>query len=249
MLGSDIMSYNITINDFEGPMDLLLHLIKKSDIDICDIKIEEITKQYLDFINEMERLDLNIASEYLTMAAELIEIKSSMLLPKKNTEEVEEEEDPRELLIKRLIEYKQYKELTSTFQELEKERKKIFTKLPDNLDEFKQENEKLNFGDIDLNDLMNAFEKFLERKKKEEPLNTKITKREYSVGARSTEIKGILKKKKKVEFEELFEVFTKDYVVVTFLSILSLARKQELKIEQEDNFGKIIISECLEGSE
>ena len=248
MLGSDIMSYNITINDFEGPMDLLLHLIKKSDIDICDIKIEDITKQYLDFINEMERLDLNVASEYLTMAAELIEIKSSMLLPKKNTEEIEEE-DPRELLIKRLIEYKQYKELTGTFQELEKERKKIFTKLPDSLEEYKQENEKLNFGDIDLNDLMNAFERFLERKKKEEPLNTKITKREYSVGARSVEIKDILKKKKKMEFEELFEVFTKDYVVVTFLSILSLARKQELKIEQEDIFGKIIISECLEGSE
>lgn len=236
------MDYKIMINDFEGPMDLLLHLIKKSDIDICDISIEQITKQYLDYINEMEKMDLDIASEYLIMAAELLEIKSSILLPKQAIDEDEYEEDPREKLIRRLLEYKQYKEMTSEFKKLEEERKQLFSKEPSDLRKFKKESEEIDLGDIGINDLLNAFNNFLERKKLEQPLNTKITKREYSVSERSTEIKNLLKQKKKVDFEELFEELNKDYVVVTFLSILTMAKKQELMIKQEDNFGKISLS-------
>ena len=241
------MDYKIMINEFEGPMDLLLHLIKKSDINICDISIEEITKQYLDYINEMEKLDLDIASEYLIMAAELIEMKSSILLPKQEIEEDEYEEDPREKLIRRLIEYKQYKEKLPEFKQLEMDRKQVFSKDPSDLSHFKIVEENIDLGDIDIEDLMNAFNKFLERKKLEQPLNTKITKKEYSVGERSTEIKNILKQKKKIEFEELFEEVNKDYIVVTFLSILTLAKKQELKITQDNNFSKIILS--LRGEE
>ncbi len=241
------MDYKIMINEFEGPMDLLLHLIKKSDINICDISIEEITKQYLDYINEMEKLDLDIASEYLIMAAELIEMKSSILLPKQEIEEDEYEEDPREKLIRRLIEYKQYKEKLPEFKQLEMDRKQVFSKDPSDLSHFKIVEENIDLGDIGIEDLMNAFNKFLERKKLEQPLNTKITKKEYSVGERSTEIKNILKQKKKIEFEELFEEVNKDYIVVTFLSILTLAKKQELKITQDNNFSKIILS--LRGEE
>lgn len=236
------MDYKIMINEFEGPMDLLLHLIKKSDIDICDISVEEITKQYLDYIKEMEKLDLDIASEYLIMAAELIEIKSSILLPKQTIDEDEYEEDPREKLIKRLIEYKQYKEMMPEFKQMEIDRKQMYSKDPSDLSNFKTIDENIDLGDIGLNDLMEAFNKFLERKKLEQPLNTKITKKEYSVGERSSEIKNILKTKKKVEFEELFEEVNKDYVVVTFLSILVMAKKQELKITQDNNFSKIILS-------
>lgn len=236
------MEYKIMINEFEGPMDLLLHLIKKSDIDIYDIKIEQITKQYLNYINEMEQLDLNIASEYLVMAAELIEMKSSMLIPKNNIDEDEFEEDPRENLIKRLIEYKQYKEITSEFKLLEIDRKQYLTKVPNSLKEYETEDKKQDYGDVDINDLLNAFQKFLERKKDEEPIITKITKKEYSVGTRSMEIKEVLKKKKEMDFEELFEVVTRDYVIVTFLSILSLAKKQEIDIKQIGNFGRIILS-------
>ena len=241
------MDYKIMINEFEGPMDLLLHLIKKSDINICDISIEEITKQYLDYINEMEKLDLDIASEYLIMAAELIEMKSSILLPKQEIEEDEYEEDPREKLIRRLIEYKQYKEKLPEFKQLEMDRKQVFSKDPSDLSHFKIVEENIDLGDIGIEDLMNAFNKFLERKKLEQHLNTKITKKEYSVGERSTEIKNILKQKKKIEFEELFEEVNKDYIVVTFLSILTLAKKQELKITQDNNFSKIILS--LRGEE
>lgn len=241
------MDYKIMINEFEGPMDLLLHLIKKSDINICDISIEEITKQYLDYINEMEKLDLDIASEYLIMAAELIEMKSFILLPKQEIEEDEYEEDPREKLIRRLIEYKQYKEKLPEFKQLEMDRKQMYSKDPSDLSHFKIVEENIDLGDIGIEDLMNAFSKFLERKKLEQPLNTKITKKEYSVGERSTEIRNILKQKKKIEFEELFEEVNKDYIVVTFLSILTLAKKQELKITQDNNFSKIILS--LRGEE
>lgn len=237
------MDYKITIDAFEGPMDLLLHLIKTSDIDIYDIELEEITKQYLSYIEAMEEMNLNIASEYLIVAAELIEMKSAMLLPKKKIDEEDTyEEDPREQLIKRLIAYKQYKEITSEFKELEIERKQYLTKLPNNLSEFKEENTPMNFGEVGLSDLLYAFQKFLERKQEEKPIHTKITKKEYSVHVRSNEIRSMLRKKKKIEFEELFEIVTKDYVVVTFLSILDLAKKQELEIKQENNFSKIILS-------
>lgn len=235
------MDYKVTINDFEGPMDLLLHLIKKEDVDIRDISIEEITKQYLDFINQMEEMNLNVASEYLIMAAELLEIKSAILLPRKETL-LEEEEDPRENLINRLIEYKRYKEVTGEFKELEENRKNYFTKSVEDLSSYRSEDEELDLGDVDLDKLLDAFSKFLARKQEEKPLNTKISTKEYSVKERSDEIRTILRKKKNVNFEELFEVYKKDYVVVTFLSILNLARKQELEIKQEDNFDKIYLS-------
>lgn len=235
------MEYKIMINEFEGPMDLLLHLIKKSDIDIFDIKIDEITNQYLDYLHAMQEMDLNIASEYLTMAAELIELKSGMLLPKPQIEDDEFEEDPRESLIQRLLAYKQYKEVTGDFRALEEDRRQYYTKEVSDLREYATNDNEIHMGDVSLEDLAAALQKFLERKALDKPLNTKITKKEYSVTVRSQEIRNVLKKKKKVNFEELFDIYSKDYVVVTFLSILDLARKQELKIVQEDNFDQIMI--------
>ena len=235
------MDYKITINDFEGPMDLLLHLIKTNDVDIRDISIEQITKQYLDFINKMEEMNLNVASEYLIIAAELLEIKSSILLPRK--EKLEEiEEDPKEQLINRLIEYKKYKEITNDFKKLEEDRKKYFTKSVENLSLYRNEEEQLDLGDVDLDQLLEVFQKFLIRKEEEKPLNTKISKKEYSVKDRSEEIRKILKNKKRIDFEELFEIHKKDYIIVTFLSILSMARKQEITIKQDDNFDNIYLT-------
>lgn len=233
------MEYTVTIDNFEGPLDLLLHLIKQSDIDICDISILDITKQYMDYIYKMEELNLNIASEYLIMAAELLEMKSNMLLPKPKVESDEYEEDPRENLIKRLLEYQSYKNITEEFKELELLRKDYFTKEPSDLSEFKSHEEITDKGNV--NDLLMAFQKFLERKELEKPLNTKIATKEYSVSVRSLEIRKILKEKKKLYFEELFEDFNKNYIVVTFLSILDLARKQEITIEQDKNFEKIYL--------
>lgn len=233
------MDYKIMIDEFEGPMDLLLHLIKKENIDIIDISIEAITKQYLDYIEQMENLNLDIASEYLIMAAELLEIKSSKLLPKKNDEE--EEEDLEANFINRLIEYKQYKEVTEQFKELEETRKEIYTKIPDSLNQYKEDS-KIDLGDTTIDDLVNAFSKFLNRKEMEKPLNTKITAKEYNIDERSYEIKKILKKNKRMNFRELFDVYRRDYVVITFLSILSMAKKQEIDIKQDNNFKDIYIS-------
>ena len=234
------MNYQISIPEFEGPLDLLLHLIKESNISIFDISIDEITKQYLSYINKMEEMNLNIASEYLVMAAELIEMKSRILLPKNNMDEDEYEEDPKEQLINRLLEYEKYKNITKTFKELENFRKEVYTKDPDNLLEYQDSQENIDYG-VNLDDLLNAFSKFLSEKELDKPLNTKITNKEYSIGKRSVEIRDIIRKKKKVEFKDLFDNYSKNYIVVTFLAILNLTRKQEIEIEQENNFKNIYI--------
>ena len=131
MNGCENMNYKIMIHEFEGPLDLLLHLIKESDIEILDISVEEITKQYMDYIDAMEELNLNIASEYLVMAAELLEMKSIELLPRKKQElEDDYEEDPKARLIERLLEYKRYKEVTPELKELEENRKQVYTTEP-----------------------------------------------------------------------------------------------------------------------
>lgn len=233
------MDYKIMIDEFEGPMDLLLHLIKKDNIDIIDISIEKITKQYLDYIEEMENLNLDIASEYLIMAAELLEIKSSKLLPKQENDEVEEDLEAN--FINRLIEYKQYKEITQQFKELEENRKEVYTKIPDSLNEYKQ-NSTIDLGNTTIADLISAMNNFLSRKELEKPLNTKITTKEYNIDERSYEIRKILKKNKKMNFKELFDVYRKDYIVVTFLAILSMAKKQEIEIKQDNNFNDIYLS-------
>ena len=236
-----LMKYEININEFQGPLDLLLHLIKQDNISIYEISIDKITKQYLDYIEKMEELNLDIASEYLVMAAELIEMKSSYLLPKKEESVDEYEEDPKEQLINRLLEYEKYKNMTDTFKDLEEFRQEVYTRTPDTLIEFKDDKE-IDYG-VDINDLLEAMCKFLDQKELDKPLNTKITNKEYSVSKRSLEIRNILKKKKKVNFKELFEVYTKEYIVITFLSILSMTRNHEIIIEQEKNFKDIIIKE------
>lgn len=235
------MDYSIKIDEFEGPLDLLLHLIKEDNIDIYNISIDKITKDYLDYINKMEELNINVASSYLVMAAELMEIKSKSLLPsvKKENEE-EEEEVSREKLINKLIEYKKYKEVTSSFKELEKIRKEIYIKAPENIKNYIDE-KIVNDSDIGVLDLLDAFSMFLERKRLEKPLNTKITNKEYSVRERKSSIRNILKSKKKVEFTELFTEYNKSYIVVTFLSVLEMTKDNEIDIKQENNFSKIFI--------
>lgn len=233
------MDYCFTIDKFSGPLDLLLHLIKQSNISIYEIKIEEITEQYLNYIKCMEQLNLNIASSYLVMAAELIEMKASYLLPRKEEVSDDYEEDPKENLIKRLVEYQNYKDITSKFHELELERQDYFTKLPSDL-----ENYELSSGlneEIGLDNLINAFEKFLKRKEEQKPLNTKITTKEYSITKRTKEILQIIKDKKKTKFSELFEVRNRSYVIVTFLSILVLAKNKEIVIKQDSNFEDIFL--------
>ena len=235
------MDYSIKITDFEGPLDLLLHLIKENNIDIYDISIDEITHQYLDYINKMQELNINVASSYLVMAAELMEIKSKSLLPNQNKEEnSDNEEVSKDNLIKKLIEYKKYKEVTKEFKELEELRQEIYIKAPESVNDYITEHIYKN-DDVSVSDLVLAFKKFLERKEMEKPLSTKVTNREYSVRERKSNILKLLKDKKKMEFTELFDEYNKSYVVVTFLSILEMTKEETINLKQEHNFGQIFI--------
>lgn len=230
------MYMKLIIDDFEGPMDLLLHLIKEKKMDIFNLKLEVVIDAYLKFIEEMEEMNLNIASSYLVMASELIEIKSRLLLPR--CKEEDEEETLEKEFVNRLIEYQKYKDISNEFKKMESERKNIYTKLPDSLSEYKDE-KVFNNGEVTLNDLVDAFNKFLERKKEEEPLETKITKKELSVDNRIASIRNYMKNNKKVNFFDLFDILNKEYLVVTFLAILEMAKNSEILIKQEDNFGNI----------
>lgn len=238
------MNY-IKINEFEGPLDLLLHLIKKSEVEIWDISITDVTNQYLNYITAMEELNLTIASEYLVMAAELIELKSRMLLPKPKKEEDDEEEliDPKEALIQRLLEYKKYKEITPYFKELEEKRSEMYTKLPENLKQYSEEEILTPDDDVSPELLLEAFKKFLERKKLDQPLKTKITRKEITIESRVDYIKTKLKGSKPIKFENLFEVVSKEYIITTFLALLELVKEKQITLIQEHNFNDIYVSE------
>lgn len=233
------MNYKFKINDFEGPLDLLLYLVKDAKMDIFNIEIVKLTDQYLQFINEMEELSLIIASEYLTLAAELIYLKSKSLLP--NMEKEEEDntfEEEKNDLQNRLIEYEKYKKMVDELKKLEDKRKEIYTKIPSNLKEYKTNEIKLN-EDISLKQLLDAFESFLERQKLNEPISAKITNTEISIDERILGIKKLLNIKKRIEFTELFDELNKPYIIITFLSILEMAKKHQLKLTQDNNFDKI----------
>ena len=232
------MEIEFRINDFEGPLDLLLHLIKESKMDIMNIEIESITKQYVEFLEKQEKMNLEVSSEYLVLASELIEIKSKLLLPNNKMDE-EDEVDPREDLINRLLEYQAYKDITKVLQEKELLRKDIFTKSPENFNNYVEEVHEIH-SDVTLDDLILAFQKYYQRKLDSKPLKTKVTINEISVSSRRSEIKHLLKKKKKMSFFELFPIVTKEYIVATFLAILEMAKSREIKITQEENFDDII---------
>ena len=235
------MTYNICINDFEGPLDLLLHLVKESKMDIYEINIHDIIDQYLDFIHNLEEKNIDVASEYLVMAAELIHLKSKLLVNRQDEEEttddftINSEEDLRN----KIAEYEKYKKVTEDFKELEEKRSEVYTKLPESLREYVDNT--IEKGEFDISELFNAYKQFLERQQLTKPLNTKITHREPSVSDKIKDIRSILKKRKRVNFLELFTEITKENVVVTFLSILEMTKNDEIKLTQEDNFSPIMI--------
>jgi len=230
--------YDTKIDAFEGPLDLLLHLIKEAKLDIHEIKISQITEQYLDYIKNMQDLRLEIASEYLVMAANLILIKSKKLLPK---EEVvidgEYEEDPEAELMRRLLEYQMYKESLGEFRRLEDLRGQFYTKPAMDFSEY-MGNITLNLN-YDTSELILAFEKLLRRQRLETPIPTTIVAEKITVSQRIESIRQELESHGQVKFSQLFNRFEKEYVVVTFLALLELAKNKEISITQqadEDDF-------------
>ena len=235
---------NVEINNFNGPLDLLLHLIRSNKMDIYDIDIELITKEYIDYINNNKNLTIDACSEYLVMASELIHLKSKLLLHRDDEDNDDEYEiNTEDELRERLLEYQKIKDMAGDFRVLEEKRSYVYTKLPSNLNEFRNET-KLNTN-ITLNDLLNAFEEFLKRQKLQEPKTTTVTKKEISLESRCIMIRNIIKERGKINFLDLFDNISKPYVIVTFLSILDLSKKSEIVITQDKNFGDIYLEGCM----
>lgn len=243
------MDYQFKINDFEGPLDLLLHLIKEQKVDIFDVSIYELCQQYLSFIEETKLINLEIASEYLVMACTLLEIKSKMLLPKPEVEiDDEYEENTREQLINRLIEYKKYKEVTQALKELNDSRSMVYTKPLEDLSRYKSESSNIDLPNgVEVYDLIKSLEKMYQRLKIQKPLNTTLEHREISIEQRATslleQIKGSGKNKQSLLV--FIDIPEKRYLIITFLAALDLAKNQKIKMTQDDNFSDIYVSEVV----
>jgi segregation and condensation protein A len=225
---------------FEGPLDLLLYLIRKDHIDIHNIPIARILEQYLQYLDLMRMLDINIASEYLVMAATLMHIKSRELLPQSEGQSGEEdEEDPRQELIRRLLEYKKFKEAAVTLGELEVKRREMFTRCVSSPDEVERFNEGPYF-EASLFDLIAAFSKVLKEVPKGQFME--IIKDEFTVAEKLHELLHLLLERPKVIVGDLFKkAKSKLEIVAIFLAILELIRLKEAIVYQERLFGDIII--------
>jgi len=230
------MAIQIRLENFSGPLDLLLHLIKSHEMDICDIRIVEITEQYLTIIEQMQQLDLDIAGEFLLMAATLVHIKSKMLLPV--SEEIgEEEDDPRAELVKRLLEYQRYKDVAELFQQLPQLNRDVFSGkllLSDCLDDDHDEGEVV----IGIYQLADAFHRLL----KDKPAETfhEVIRESLSVADYIDQIADKLLQKKRLLFREIFSVeLSFDELIVSFLATLELVKMHIVSIDQMDDFSEI----------
>lgn len=232
------MTYKVQLPVFEGPLDLLLYLIKKEEINIYDIPISKITEQYLEYIEVMKLLDLEIAGEFILMAATLMHIKSKMLLPaeEKENEVLEAEADPREELVRKLLEYKKFKEAASDLNELRLKQRDSFTRVASTQAPPKEGEG--SYFEASLFDLITAFSKVL----KEVPKGAfhQVIRDEFTVSDKIHEILHMLVNKSTVYFTELFKnVNNRDEVVAIFLALLELVKVKEVIVEQEVTFGAI----------
>ena len=239
------MTYQIKIHNFEGPFDLLFHLIEKAEVDIYDIPIADITNQYLEYIYEMKNLDLESASEFIVMAATLIQIKSKMLLPKESNpfdEITADELDPRAELVEKLLEYKKYKEVSETFKDMELRNLDIIYKPAEIIDDVDEDKILLN---TTLADIINAFQEMVIRYREstdESSLEQQILEEEFTVDDKIEEIRIVLIQTKKMLFRDLFlNAKSKLEIVITFLALLELIRLREIQAYQNTVYGDITI--------
>lgn len=240
------MKIDVKLEAFEGPLDLLLHLIEKNKVNIYDIPIVEITNQYMEYIQEIERsTSMESMSEFLVMAATLLKIKSRMLLPK---EEKEEEEDPREELVQRLVEYKMCRYAAGELKDMSVDAEKVFYKpetIPKEIREYEEPIRPSEIvGDVTLEKLNQVFQMVMRRKKdREDPVRSrfgKIEKEKYKVEDRMRDIRRQIQGLRRINFRTLLDIQpTKEMVIVTFLAVLELMKVGQVTVSQESNFGEI----------
>jgi segregation and condensation protein A len=237
------MEYSVNLNMFQGPFDLLFHLIEKKEIDIYDIPISEITEQYLEHLEQMRQFNMNITSEFILLAATLLEIKSQMLLPKKK-----KDEDPRLTLVNKLLEYKLFKDITEKFKEFENESSYYFSKPKEEMCLTSDSKiEQLSLNEVNIYELYNIYCSLIKNHnvKIEQDKSYKIYRENYSV---KDCVEYLLKKIKKHGRISLFNTFkeqgsiTREYVITTFLAVLELSNKQGMKIYQNYIYSDILIA-------
>ena len=237
MAGQD--DYKVQLEVFEGPLDLLLYLIKRDELDIYDIPIERITKQYMQYLDVMKMLDLSIAGEFLVMAATLMMIKSRLLLPVEDRPELEaEEDDPRWDLVRQLVEYKKFKDAADHLEDLALRREDIFIREGEHI-ELGPEPE-VALQDVSIFDLITAFQEALNCSKKEAP--TEIFTDQYTVAQKVDFLTSLLREQKRAKLTDIFVGMRHRYeMVCTFLAILELIRMRQLRAMQTGPFGEIEI--------
>ncbi|UCD54713.1 MAG: segregation/condensation protein A [Candidatus Omnitrophota bacterium] len=233
------MAYKVQLPVFEGPLDLLLYLIKKEEVNIYDIPIARITSQYLEHMEVMKLLDLEIAGEFILMAATLMHIKSKMLLPLEDKEEstLEEQVDPREELVKKLLEYRKFKEVAGELNQMRLKQRDSFTRLGQVQAAPLKESEEPCF-EASLFDLITAFSKVLKKVPKE--VFHQVIKDEFTVSDKIHQILHKLVRKPTIYFSELFKnAKNRGEVIAIFLALLELVKLKEVVVKQELTFGRI----------
>ena len=248
---SHIMAIPVKLPVFEGPLDLLMHLIEKNKIDIYDIPIVEITDQYLDYVHQMDHEDMDVTSEFLVMAATLLDIKSRMLLPREKDEETGEEEgDPREELVRRLLEYKMYKYMSEELAACREQAGVRYFRAQDLPKEVRSYQPPIDYEDLlkgtDLKRLETVFGEVLRRKKsRRDPIRSgfgKIKREEVNIDTKTLYIRAYLQAHPQTDFRALLESQeSKEEVIVTFLILLELMKHQKVHIIQDSICGKILI--------
>lgn len=240
------MSYKVKLDIFEGPFDLLVYLIENAEMSIYDIQVSEITSQYLDYIKQMQAMDVSVGSEFMVLAAALIEIKSKMLLPRiKPNEDASSIEDPRTELVQRILEYKRFKLAAELLESQEQRNLGIFEKPKEDLSPYTNEPDE--YLNLELSEFVNAFHVFLAKKKKVEEIKTyyeRVERQKISIESKMEYIKNLFlfHGKKILRFEELILEKTDRYeIVLTFSSMLEMIRQKTLKVKQIVNFGEITI--------
>lgn len=241
------MALNIKIHNFEGPFDLLLHLIKKNQMDIYHIKIHEITKQYIDYINTMKEMDLEVTSEFIVIAATLLEIKSRSLLPKvKVDKEQEEEEDPEIVLVKKLVEYNKFKKAAEFLKERQIDAGIVFSKKPEIIEDSKSFNVEDFLKNVNMLKLFNIYtdlmSDYLNKLNQNGLIDKEILIDNFKVEDKIALLKHKINEKNKMKFSEIMkECRKKMEVIVTFLALLELIKLRVVKAYQENNFHDIYI--------
>jgi len=233
------IDYKVRLEVFEGPLDLLLYLIKRDEIDIYDISIERITQQYLEFLDAFQTLNIELAGEFIVMAANLLYIKSRTLLPKDQqpAEEDAEEDDPRWELIRQLIEYKKFKEAASQLKSREELSENLFPRAPEKPD--LHPDARLLVGEVGIFDLIRAFQNILKRLDAPEDLR-EIFEENHTVADKIDHILEVTTSGERISFERLFDkVASRSEVVVTFLALLELIRLKQIRVFQESAFREI----------